>query len=662
MNTRSTIGLIATLVLLLVSVPGTPARGTTTVNLYANPLTADSPVWLQQKLTPTDGTFFYDFGNAIAVAGNTTFIGAEFTSNPDSSGGAVYVFTESNGAWAEAQQLTPNDGARDFGASVACDGTTLVIGSTPNGYSGGAVYVYTKSGGTWNLSQELTVAGINEYSAFASAVAVSGTTIFIGAPGTGSNQGAVYVFTEANGTWTQTQELDGGVPDQLFGHALALSGSEALVAVPGDTFASFQGFVDVFTESNGTWADATNLSASDGAAGNHFGTSVALSGTTAFIGAPGTTVNGNVGQGAVYVFTGSGNGWSQSQELTDETNTAGGAFGDAVALDSSNAVVGAPYVPQNPSSEQGTLYTFANSSGVWSQTQTLTPLGSSECCSNSGFGTELALAQPGILAGDWDSGNGGSGATYFYGDASLDLVASAPVYVEPGAEYVSQTIVTNNSDFASPAVPVTISLPAYASFVSVDPSQGSCSQTNGSLSCDLGAVGGGAGTAIVDVKLEATGNSGTTITESSNLVDSQPPLGTEASTRIDNPPTASDGSLSTDENKAENGTLNATDPDGDSLTFSIVGNPPHGSVTIDNAGTGAYTYTPKSSYSGSDSFTFKANDGYADSNTAKISITVKASGGGGGSSGGGGGGGLGWATLLALFGLAVLGVGSKRIS
>ncbi|MGH8126894.1 MAG: Ig-like domain-containing protein [Gammaproteobacteria bacterium] len=89
-----------------------------------------------------------------------------------------------------------------------------------------------------------------------------------------------------------------------------------------------------------------------------------------------------------------------------------------------------------------------------------------------------------------------------------------------------------------------------------------------------------------------------------------------------NPPTASNGSITTNENTAKSGTLSASDPDGDALTFSIVSQPSHGSVSITNASSGAFTYTPNSNYYGSDSFTFKANDGQADSNTATESVTV----------------------------------------
>jgi len=67
---------------------------------------------------------------------------------------------------------------------------------------------------------------------------------------------------------------------------------------------------------------------------------------------------------------------------------------------------------------------------------------------------------------------------------------------------------------------------------------------------------------------------------------------------------------------------NDTDANGDTLSAVKVSNPAHGTVTL--SASGGFTYTPAAGYSGSDAFTYKANDGKADSNTATVSITVGA--------------------------------------
>jgi hypothetical protein len=86
-------------------------------------------------------------------------------------------------------------------------------------------------------------------------------------------------------------------------------------------------------------------------------------------------------------------------------------------------------------------------------------------------------------------------------------------------------------------------------------------------------------------------------------------------------PVASAQSPTTDEDTAAAITLSATDVDSDSLTYSVVAVPTHGALT----GTAPnLTYTPTANYNGPDSFTFKANDGLADSTVATVSITVTA--------------------------------------
>jgi uncharacterized protein (TIGR03437 family) len=88
---------------------------------------------------------------------------------------------------------------------------------------------------------------------------------------------------------------------------------------------------------------------------------------------------------------------------------------------------------------------------------------------------------------------------------------------------------------------------------------------------------------------------------------------------VNRPPVANTQSVLTDEDVARTITLTANDPDGDTLSFVIVSNPSRGvlSGTLPNL-----TYTSQPNYNGSDSFTFRVNDGLADSNVATVSIFV----------------------------------------
>ena len=88
------------------------------------------------------------------------------------------------------------------------------------------------------------------------------------------------------------------------------------------------------------------------------------------------------------------------------------------------------------------------------------------------------------------------------------------------------------------------------------------------------------------------------------------------------PPVANNQAVNVIQNTATPITLSATDPNNNPLTYSIVTQPSHGSVTPTTPGGPSRTYTPTNSYLGPDSFTFKANDGTVDSNTATVSINV----------------------------------------
>ncbi len=91
---------------------------------------------------------------------------------------------------------------------------------------------------------------------------------------------------------------------------------------------------------------------------------------------------------------------------------------------------------------------------------------------------------------------------------------------------------------------------------------------------------------------------------------------------VNDAPVSTGQSITTDQNIAVPGVLGATDVDGDPLTFATTSNPSNGSITFLNVGTGQFTYTPNLNFSGSDSFTFKANDSSVDSNESTVSITV----------------------------------------
>jgi VCBS repeat-containing protein len=91
---------------------------------------------------------------------------------------------------------------------------------------------------------------------------------------------------------------------------------------------------------------------------------------------------------------------------------------------------------------------------------------------------------------------------------------------------------------------------------------------------------------------------------------------------VNDPPLASSGTLSAIEDVSAAGTLSVSDPDGDTVTYTIIGNGLKGKVTISNPVTGAFVYTPFRNATGTDTFTFAATDGVLQSNVASVTVTI----------------------------------------
>jgi VCBS repeat-containing protein len=91
---------------------------------------------------------------------------------------------------------------------------------------------------------------------------------------------------------------------------------------------------------------------------------------------------------------------------------------------------------------------------------------------------------------------------------------------------------------------------------------------------------------------------------------------------VNDAPVSSSGSLAVDEDGQATGTLSGSDVDGDALTFAIVKGPAHGTVTLQDAKAGTFTFTPAKDFHGSDSFTFEVGDGRARSAASTMTITV----------------------------------------
>ncbi|MEE8468210.1 MAG: FG-GAP repeat protein, partial [Planctomycetota bacterium] len=138
--------------------------------------------------------------------------------------------------------------------------------------------------------QKLTASNAGCYDKYGQAVAIDGTTALVGAylhDGGEANTGSVYVYELTPAGWVQTAELVSGDPNlgDTFGEAVAISGDTALVTAPGDDEAGgAAGAAYIFKRTAGVWVQTQKLFASDAGSGAWWGESASMSGDRAIIG------------------------------------------------------------------------------------------------------------------------------------------------------------------------------------------------------------------------------------------------------------------------------------------------------------------------------------------------------------------------------------------
>ena len=342
-----------------------------------------------------------------------------------------------------------------FGDEVAISGDTVVVGviyedSNSTGVNNsddnnlasnsGAAYVFVRSGGVWSQQAYLKASNTEENDIFGASVAISGDTIVVGAPredsnfrdilngdgfsgsddGSADDSGAVYVFTRTGDVWSQQAYLKSSNSDEddFFGGSVAISGDILVV---------------------GSSVEDSNGRGVDGEQHNNFSSS----------------------SGAAYVFSRTGNLWSQEAYLKASNADSEDNFGCSVAVSGNTIVVGAKEedsdaigvngLEGNSSSSgyrSGAAYVFVKSGGVWSQEAYLK-------ASNTGrgdyFGDEVAISGDTIVVStsleDSDAVGVTNGSGYSGEDNPGDNYGAAYVFVRDAGLWSQQAYLkASNSD------------------------------------------------------------------------------------------------------------------------------------------------------------------------------------------------------------------------
>ena len=331
---------------------------------------------LKQTGTGATGTAKQGAALAISADGNTAIVGGPAD---NSNIGGAWIFVRSGNTWTQqGGELigTGATGAAQQGTSVAIsgDGNTVMIGGPSDNSGAGAAWVFTRAEGEWTQQGNKlvgTAASVPASQGRAVALSGDGNTAAIGGNTDRNNAGSVWIFTRSAGAWTQ----DGG---KIFGSAASgPAGQGASLAMSSDGLTIvFGGPNDgdggpgaawIFNLSEGDWIQRGNKLVGSGATGNALeGTSVALSGDAqvAVLGGPGD----NSGAGAFWIFRPSGGGsyTQQANKLVATGPSATAAQGSSVASngDGSVILIGAP----NDASSDGTVVIFARTAlSTWSQ-------------------------------------------------------------------------------------------------------------------------------------------------------------------------------------------------------------------------------------------------------------------------------------------------------
>ena len=331
----------------------------------------------QIKVSSSDTSTFDEFSLSVAIGNSKIAAGMPKSDDNGTSSGSAFIY-DLDGT--NEVKITASDAAAsdEFGHSVAIGNSKVAIGARKEG-TGGAVYVYNLDG---TGEVKITPSDTASSDVFGSAVAIGNSKVYVGAEGdddNGSSSGSVYIYN-LDGTGEVKLTPSDGRSQARFGHSLAFGHDKLVVGAfmddpVGDPPAG--GSVYVYD------ADGTNelkIRSSDVASGDDFGHAVAIGSNKIVVGAYGDD-DGASGTGSVYVYNLDGTG---EVKITASDAAASDQFGYSVAVGGDKIYVGARY-EDTPTNSAGSVYIY-NLDGTGE-----VKIPNPESDSQAQFGTSIAL-------------------------------------------------------------------------------------------------------------------------------------------------------------------------------------------------------------------------------------------------------------------------------
>ena len=337
--------------------------------------------WLEQtKLIPGEDAEESEelaFGHAVAIDDGTLVVGAA-RNTLDGYRGAVYVYIGSGSQWDLQARLSLPDATDDellAGTSVAISGDTIAVGipdSTGGGNDiSGVVHLFERTGTTWSFAITLsaTDGDAGTHDSFGSSVALDQTRLVVGdkqgASGFPTTRGALYLYTKEQSGWQFEAKLDNplGDPSGAMGTAVAIEDDVIVTGAEGEEVGGniLQGAIHIFmrrriSENEYEWRHAYRFTAPDGTQVDNFGRAVSIKDRLIVAGAYKADINGEVNQGAAYVFAHAAGAWVNVLKLTAADGEEDDVLGAAVANNGEWVAIGAPHLDSPTEESIGRTY------------------------------------------------------------------------------------------------------------------------------------------------------------------------------------------------------------------------------------------------------------------------------------------------------------------
>jgi hypothetical protein len=286
---------------------------------------------------------------------------------------------------------------------------------------------------------KLLPSGGSEFDQFGSSVSISGDYAIVGSSlddDNGEESGSAYIFKRDGSNWIEKQKLtasDGAEGDR-FGTSVSISGDYAIVgAYIDDDKGVNSGSAYIFKRVGLSWTEEQKLTASDGDEDDWFGRFVSISGEYAIVSAYFNDDNG-INSGSAYIFKRDGSNWIEEQKLTASDGDSDDAFGISVSISGDYAFVGA-YGDDDNGINSGSAYIFKKDGSNWIEKQKLTASDGDEV---DQFGRSISISgKYAIVGANYDDDNGVyySGSAYIFERDGSNWTEEQKLTASDGDEY-----------------------------------------------------------------------------------------------------------------------------------------------------------------------------------------------------------------------------------